>query len=86
MGTKKANTTAYHPQTDGLVENIDRTIVVMIAKHAKTLILVITGTPIFLNFCLPIGPNRMNLQESLPSSFSNAGMPGYQQIQLSLNH
>ena len=35
MGTKKTNTTAYHPQTDGLVENFNRTLRAMIAKHAK---------------------------------------------------
>ena len=36
MGMKKTNTTAYHPQTDGLVENFNRTLRAMIAKHAKT--------------------------------------------------
>ena len=35
MGMKKVNTTAYHPQTDGLVENFNRTLRAMIAKHAK---------------------------------------------------
>ena len=34
LGMKKVNTTASHPQTDGLVENVNRTIRAMIAKHA----------------------------------------------------
>ena len=34
VGTKKINTTAYHPQTDGLVENFNKTLRAMIAKHA----------------------------------------------------
>jgi len=36
MGMKKTNTTAYHPQTDGLAENFNRTLRAMIAKRAKT--------------------------------------------------
>ena len=32
---KKVNTTAYHPQTDGLVENFNRTLRSMLAKHCK---------------------------------------------------
>ena len=35
MGIKKVNTTAYHPQTDGLVENFNKTLRAMTAKHAK---------------------------------------------------
>ena len=34
-GMKKINTTCYHPQTDGLVENFNKTLRSMIAKHAK---------------------------------------------------
>ena len=34
LGMKKVNTTTSHPQTDGLVENVNRTIRAMIAKHA----------------------------------------------------
>ncbi len=33
-GIKKINTTAYHPQTDGMVEKFNSTLFSMIAKHA----------------------------------------------------
>ena len=36
-GMKKVNTTASHPQTDGLVENFNRTLRAMIAKHGRTM-------------------------------------------------
>ena len=32
MGIKKINTSAYHPQTDGLVERFNRTLTDMLAK------------------------------------------------------
>ena len=35
LGMHKINTTAYHPQCDGLVENFNRTLQTMLAKHAK---------------------------------------------------
>ncbi len=35
-GMKKVNTTAYHPQTDGLVENFNKTLRSMLAKHSRS--------------------------------------------------
>jgi transposase InsO family protein len=35
MGIKKINTTAYHPQTDGLVEHFNRTLTGMLAKTVR---------------------------------------------------
>ena len=32
LGFRKVNTTAYHPQTDGLVERYNRTLISMLAK------------------------------------------------------
>ena len=32
---RKVNTTAYHPQMDGLVENFNRTLRAMLAKHSR---------------------------------------------------
>ena len=36
LGTKKLNTTAYHPQCDGMVERFNRTLKPMLRKHATT--------------------------------------------------
>ena len=36
LGVKKVNTTAYHPQTDGLVERFNRTLVDMLAKRLNS--------------------------------------------------
>ena len=33
LGVKKLNTTAYHPQTDGLVERFNRTLISMLSKR-----------------------------------------------------
>ena len=33
LGTKKVNTSAYHPQTDGLVERFNRTLINMLSKR-----------------------------------------------------
>ena len=33
-GVHKLSTTAYHPQTDGLVENFNKTLRAMVAKYA----------------------------------------------------
>lgn len=34
LGVKKLNTTAYHPQSDGMVERFNRTLKAMLRKHA----------------------------------------------------
>ena len=34
LGTHKLNTTAYHPQCDGLIERFTRTLKAMLRKHA----------------------------------------------------
>ena len=34
LGTKKLNTTSYHPQCDGMVERLNRTLKAMLRKHA----------------------------------------------------
>ena len=36
MGIKKLNTTAYHPQCDGMVEHFNRTLKTILHKHATT--------------------------------------------------
>ena len=37
LGIRKLNTTAYHPQCDGVVERFNRTLKAMLRKHAGTL-------------------------------------------------
>ena len=36
MGIRKINTTAYHPQCDGMVERFNRTLKTIFRKHAAT--------------------------------------------------
>ena len=36
MGIHKANTTPYHPQTDGLVERFNRTLLAMLSKTVES--------------------------------------------------
>ena len=36
MGIRKINTTAYHPQCDGMVERFNRTLKTILRKHAAT--------------------------------------------------
>ena len=64
LGMRKINTVAYHPQGNGLVENFNRTLQVMLGKHAKELALVHLGNYISSNFCLLIGLDHILLQES----------------------
>ena len=49
LGVKKINTTAYHPQTNGLTERFNRTLTYMLAKRVEK-----NGTPICHLSCLPI--------------------------------
>ena len=36
LGIKKLNTTVYHPQCDGMVERFNRTLKIILRKHAST--------------------------------------------------
>ena len=35
FGIKKVNSTSYHPQSDGLVENFNKTLCSMLAKYSR---------------------------------------------------
>ena len=50
LGMCKINTTAYHPQGDGLVENFNRTLQVMLTKHVKEFVLL--ETVVRFAFCI----------------------------------
>ena len=71
MGMRKLNTTTYHLQADGLVENFNHTLQAMIAKGVDTF----GGMNIFPTSCLHTAPSRMNLRVNLPSTYYMGGMP-----------
>ena len=52
LGVKKINTTAHHPQTNGLTERFNRTLTDMLAKRVEKMEKI--GTPICHLSCLPI--------------------------------
>ena len=68
LGVKKINTSGYHPQTDGLVEKLNSTLISMIAKSCDVRDRI---------YSLRTGCQHRNLHESLHSSFSMVEMPGY---------
>jgi transposase InsO family protein len=66
LGFHKVNTTAYHPQTNGLVERYNRTLTAMFAKTVKRAAL--TGTRDFPACFLHIVLVSRLLLKSLPST------------------
>ena len=62
LGIKKVNTTAYHPQTDGLVERFNHTLTDMLSKKVKK-----GGKDNCLLFCLRIEPVYKNPLERVLS-------------------
>ena len=61
------NTTAYHPQCDGMVERFNRTLKAALRMHAS---LVINGIPTCLGVCMHIEIHIMTQQERSPRSSS----------------
>ena len=53
IGIKKVNTTAYHPQTDGLVERFNRTLTGMLAKTSEKGGPGLGYTPTICAVCIP---------------------------------
>ena len=82
LGFRKVNTTAYHPQTDGLVERYNRTLTAMLAKTVEK-----RGTE--WDARLPyvyshIGPASYLQRWSHHSSCSMAGIHDSRHLMLSL--
>ena len=63
LGVKKLNTTAYHPQTDGLVERFNRTLTSMLAKRVER-----NGTDWDVHLPYTLFAYRASLQESTGES------------------
>ena len=70
MGMKKVNTTAYHPQTDGLVDSIARCLTCSQRQPNK---MGKTGTTVCHSSCLPIEAAHRPLQENPHSTFCMSG-------------
>lgn len=65
LGCHRVNTTAYHPQTDGLVERFNRTLTTIPWKEMAE-----TGTSTYPSFCLLIEPVSNNPPRNHHSSCS----------------
>ncbi len=65
LGTRKVNTTAYHPQCDGMVERFNRTLKAMLRKHAAQFG---PGTVTFLAYCGRTGTHPTRAQGRSPPS------------------
>ena len=84
MSMKTVNTTAYHPQMDGLIERFNRTLTSMLAKTVnqnssdwdKHLLCFV---------CACTGPVRRRLQRNPLSFYCTKRTPGYQPTKLYLH-
>ena len=74
-GMQKLNTTAYHPQADGLVENFNRTLRTMLAKYAAKIGII--GMNISITCYLHIELNPINPLVSLRFSCYMGMMLGF---------
>ena len=77
---RKINTTCYHPQTDGLVENFNKTLRAMLAKHAKQFGMDWYKYLHHLLFAYRTKPHDST--GNLPFTCCTVKMPAYQQKQL----
>ena len=69
LGIKKLNTTSYHPQCDGMVERLNRTLKTMIRKHIAQF-----GPQWDTYLSGPIGTPSINRQVRSPRSFCSGSI------------
>jgi transposase InsO family protein len=81
LGIKKLNTTAYHPQCDGMLERFNRTLKAMLRKHAAKF-----GTPIHLEYYGHTETPPTNPQKRSHPSFCLDLIVAHQRKQLSFPH
>ena len=74
LGVERVNTTAYHPQTDGLVERFNRTLTSMLAKRVEQ-----SGRDWDTQLPYVLEPACKNPSRSHHSSCCMAGTPDCQQ-------
>ena len=84
-GMKKINTSAYHPQSDGMVERLNRTLTDMIAKHTS-FYGPRNGIGFYHTYCLPTESSLTARVEKHRSFCYTAGMRDCQRKQCSRNH
>ena len=77
MGVKKVNTTAYHPQTDGLVERVNQSLCEMLVKYWVD-IMEQNRIGIYPTYCLPTVPVFALQQRNRLSSWRLVVTPEYQ--------
>ena len=79
LGIKKVNTTAYHPQTDGLVERFNRTLTSMLAKTVQK-----QGRDWDEHLPYVLYAYRTNPLRNHPFTYYMVGMLDYLQMRLSM--